>query len=300
MSEVDSYARRIDAREPRLRTDGSASSMEFSCFHGVQGRDSQPRARMSSMVDVVCNRKRWRPSWMEAMTPPQSWRFPTPPQKDGSGLRREGDKEGFVSKTSTRGAMEGAATINPNPILVARAERPLETVSKAEARGRDRRRFGLLVDLPTEAWEDDGNTRLNEAREELMDAVEGGEDEMDEWEVFEHVRDIMDPEHPHTLEELGVVSVDKVAWDQARKSVQVEFAPTVPHCSMATLIGLSLRVKLERSLPKHCKKDVVVHPGSHASEDALNKQLADKERVAAALENPKLREMVDQCLANSE
>lgn len=206
----------------------------------------------------------------------------------------------FVSKTSTRGAMEGAATINPNPILVARAERPLETVSKAEARGRDRRRFGLLVDLPTEAWEDDGNTRLNEAREELMDAVEGGEDEMDEWEVFEHVRDIMDPEHPHTLEELGVVSVDKVAWDQARKSVQVEFAPTVPHCSMATLIGLSLRVKLERSLPKHCKKDVVVHPGSHASEDALNKQLADKERVAAALENPKLREMVDQCLAISE
>jgi len=298
------------------------------------------------MVDVVCNRKRWRPSWMETMTPP-SWRFPTPPQKDGCGLPREGDKEGvlfphpcfspgpslpdfffffrwrnipsfrvsfrcflpffyfrgvvqFVSKTSTRGAMEGAATINPNPILVARAERPLETVAKAEARGRDRRRFGLLVDLPTEAWEDDGNTRLNEAREEPMDAVEGGEDEMDEWEVFEHVRDIMDPEHPHTLEELGVVSVDKVAWDQARKSVQVEFAPTVPHCSMATLIGLSLRVKLERSLPKHCKKDVVVHPGSHASEDALNKQLADKERVAAALENPKLREMVDQCLANSE
>lgn len=93
MSEVDSYARRIDAREPRLRTDGSASSMEFSCFHGVQGRDSQPRARMSSMVDVVCNRKRWRPSWMEAMTPPPVVAVPNTPPK-GWAWSAEGRRQG--------------------------------------------------------------------------------------------------------------------------------------------------------------------------------------------------------------
>lgn len=32
---------------------------------------------------------------------------------------------------------------------------------------------------------------------------------------------------------------------------------------------------------------------------AVNKQLNDKERVAAALENPNLLEMVDECLAAS-
>nr|XP_023874185.1 protein AE7-like [Quercus suber] len=45
--------------------------------------------------------------------------------------------------------------------------------------------------------------------------------------------------------------------------------------------------------------DIRVAPGSHASESAVNKQLNDKERVAAALENPNLVDMVDECLAPS-
>lgn len=40
-----------------------------------------------------------------------------------------------------------------------------------------------------------------------------------------------------------------------------------------------------------------VTPGSHNSEGAVNKQLADKERVAAALENPNLLDMVEKCLS---
>lgn len=38
---------------------------------------------------------------------------------------------------------------------------------------------------------------------------------------------------------------------------------------------------------------------SHFFFDAVNKQLNDKERVAAALENPNLVDMVDECLAPS-
>ncbi|KAF3449603.1 hypothetical protein FNV43_RR10334 [Rhamnella rubrinervis] len=45
--------------------------------------------------------------------------------------------------------------------------------------------------------------------------------------------------------------------------------------------------------------DIRVAPGSHATEAAVNKQLNDKERVAAALENPNLLDMVDECLAPS-
>ncbi|KAE8023325.1 hypothetical protein FH972_009034 [Carpinus fangiana] len=47
------------------------------------------------------------------------------------------------------------------------------------------------------------------------------------------------------------------------------------------------------------KVDIRVAPGSHASEAAVNKQLNDKERVAAALENPNLLDMVGECLAPS-
>ncbi|GAU25769.1 hypothetical protein TSUD_222260, partial [Trifolium subterraneum] len=38
--------------------------------------------------------------------------------------------------------------------------------------------------------------------------------------------------------------------------------------------------------------DIRVAPGSHATEAAVNKQLNDKERVAAALENPNLVDMI--------
>ena len=66
---------------------------------------------------------------------------------------------------------------------------------------------------------------------------------------------------------------------------------------MATLIGLCLRVQLLRALPSRFKVDIYVSPGSHASEHAVNKQLNDKERVAAALENPMLLDRVNLCLS---
>ena len=50
--------------------------------------------------------------------------------------------------------------------------------------------------------------------------------------------------------------------------------------------------------PDLLQVDIAVTPGGHASEAAVNKQLNDKERVAAALENPNLLRMVDNCLAS--
>ncbi|KAG5134570.1 hypothetical protein JHK82_025758 [Glycine max] len=108
-----------------------------------------------------------------------------------------------------------------------------------------------------------------------------------------------DPEHPYSLEELKVITEEAVEVDDQRNYVRVMFTPTVEHCSMATVIGLCLRVKLMRSLPSRYKVDIRVAPGSHATEAAVNKQLNDKERVAAALENSNLLNMVDDCLAPS-
>ncbi|KAB2074163.1 hypothetical protein ES319_A07G134200v1 [Gossypium barbadense] len=114
-----------------------------------------------------------------------------------------------------------------------------------------------------------------------------------------HIRDIKDPEHPYSLEELKVITEDAIEVDNERSYLRVTFTPTVEHCSMATVIGLCLRVKLMRSLPSRYKMDIRVAPGTHATEAAVNKQLNDKERVAAALENPNLLDMVDECLAPS-
>lgn len=138
-------------------------------------------------------------------------------------------------------------------------------------------------------------TLVVRGREDLLrEEDEGAEDAIDALEIFEHIRHINDPEHPNTLEELKVARLEDI--EVGHNTVTVNFTPTVPHCSMATLIGLCIRVKLLRSLPDDLKVDIYVAPGSHASEHAVNKQLNDKERVAAALENEKLLEVVNGCL----
>lgn len=96
------------------------------------------------------------------------------------------------------------------------------------------------------------------------------------------IRSIYDPEHPNTLEDLRVVSAPQIEVHD--NLVVIEFTPTVPHCGLSTLIGLlyithkllfvvehnieglSIRVRLLRSLPRRFKVDIRVKPGSHQSE----------------------------------
>ena len=129
------------------------------------------------------------------------------------------------------------------------------------------------------------------------------------------IRNIQDPEHPLTLEQLNVVNLnhvqvkdkknnhqdnddDNVMDEHDFSSIIVKFTPTIPHCSMATLIGLCIRVKLLRSLPNRFKVTVIINPGTHASESAINRQLNDKERAIAALENDHLLSVVNKCILN--
>ena len=78
--------------------------------------------------------------------------------------------------------------------------------------------------------------------------------------------------------------------------VIVDVTPTINHCSMATVIGLGVRVRLDQALPPNYRVDVRIKEGTHAQDDQTNKQLADKERVAAALENKNLREVLRKML----
>ncbi|THV07991.1 hypothetical protein K435DRAFT_741528 [Dendrothele bispora CBS 962.96] len=151
---------------------------------------------------------------------------------------------------------------NPNPTIF-RTEKPSSS--------RLAQKRSLWID-------EEENTDIDEDNDDV--------EAIDQDEVFDLIRYISDPEHPNTLEELRVVSAPQITI--SGNLIKVEFTPTVPHCGMSTVIGLSIRVRLLRSLPSRFKVDIVVKPGSHQSEHAVNKQLNDKERVAAALENPLL------------
>lgn len=136
-------------------------------------------------------------------------------------------------------------------------------------------------------------------------------DPLTSQEIFELLRYINDPEHPLTLEQLNVINVNNVSIDVNDKLIRVFFTPTIPHCTMATLIGLCIKVKLIRSVSTKYKFIVLITPQSHQSEVAstltfdtyiliispvVNRQLNDKERVAAALENKHLIDVVNKCV----
>ena len=69
---------------------------------------------------------------------------------------------------------------------------------------------------------------------------------------------------------------------------------------MATLIGLAIRIKLARHFGPRWHLDVHIDPGSHLDESDINKQLSDKERVAAAIENTNLMLVIDEMVKSND
>uniref|UniRef100_A0A060T6T3 ARAD1C16192p n=1 Tax=Blastobotrys adeninivorans TaxID=409370 RepID=A0A060T6T3_BLAAD len=131
---------------------------------------------------------------------------------------------------------------------------------------------------------------------------EEDEDPIDSQEIYDLISTISDPEHPLTLGQLAVVNLPHIyVHDSGNKNkmaeVVVEITPTITHCSLATLIGLGIRVRLERCLPPRFRITINVRKGTHQSETQVNKQLNDKERVAAACENEQLLGVISGMLA---
>ncbi|KAJ5902428.1 MIP18 family protein [Penicillium taxi] len=126
------------------------------------------------------------------------------------------------------------------------------------------------------------------------------EEPIDEQEIYDLIKSISDPEHPISLGELAVVSLPDISIkrtlpnipDSPLQTVTVLVTPTITHCSLATVIGLGVRVRLEQSLPSRFRVDVRIKEGTHSTGDEVNKQLGDKERVAAALENGALMQVI--------
>ena len=145
----------------------------------------------------------------------------------------------------------------------------------------------------------------------LSDSESSGEDDnveepIDEQEIYDLIAPISDPEHPLTLGSLSVVNLPDISLKPLAPGspltvLTILITPTITHCSLATVIGLGVRVRLEQALPPRFRVDVRIKEGTHSTAEQVNRQLGDKERVAAALENGTLmgvlRKMLEGCEA---
>ncbi len=125
--------------------------------------------------------------------------------------------------------------------------------------------------------------------------------------IFEIIRDIKDPEHPNSLEELQIVSKNDIKITEINDDevlckfniplpcIEITIAPTVPHCSMAGIIGICVLSELQKFIDKYWIK-LLIKEDSHVNREALNKQLSDKDRVMAALENEGLSDLIASCV----
>jgi metal-sulfur cluster biosynthetic enzyme len=133
----------------------------------------------------------------------------------------------------------------------------------------------------------------------LTDLINPLSSELSPSEIFSYLRHLHDPEHPNlSLEQLRVVRLEHITVNS--NVVTVLYTPTIPTCSVATVIGLTLVAKLMFCLPEGSKIRVQVAPKTHDQEGSINKQLVDKERVAAAMENRNLLKMVKRAVKRTD
>jgi len=194
---------------------------------------------------------------------------------------------------------------NANPVVLNASDLPTRK-RRSASHGADGKNASIFA-FPAPAISTDPFFQY--AKSEISDSEDESEVEtIDEQEIYDLIATMSDPEHPITLGALAVVSLPDISIrptipnrpESPLRTVTVLVTPTIQHCSLATVIGLGVRVRLEESLPARFRVDVRIKEGTHSTADEVNKQLADKERVAAALWNPTLQSFIKKMLETCE
>ncbi|KAK4084644.1 uncharacterized protein Triagg1_1124 [Trichoderma aggressivum f. europaeum] len=218
--------------------------------------------------------------------------------------------------------MAAAALDNANPTILSASQLPTRQKRSAPRNGPDCRYSDLIFAKPSYMsrpflqdddirYQDDTAAAVAWSRFATGSGAAAAEDDLsaepiDEQEIYDLISSITDPEHPVSLGQLSVVNLPDIHITPSPAlgvpspntivQVTVELTPTVTHCSLATVLGLGVRVRLEQVLPPNYRVEVICKENSHSQDDQVNKQLSDKERVAAALENDSLRSVLDKML----
>ncbi|KAG6086629.1 hypothetical protein E4U15_000537 [Claviceps sp. LM218 group G6] len=199
-----------------------------------------------------------------------------------------------------------AALDNANPTILSPSQLPTRHKTVSARNGPDSKYSDIIFSKPPYFSSPFSDKDLT------WPGCDNGSDDLsapepiDEQEIYDLISTISDPEHPVSLGQLSIVNINDihispspacgVPDSNAIVQVMVEITPTVTHCSLATVLGLGVRVRLEQCLPPNYRVDVICRENTHSQDDQVNKQLADKERVAAALENDSLKGVLDKML----
>lgn len=198
---------------------------------------------------------------------------------------------------------------NANPSILNPSDLPTRRPATLTSSPRRDGGTGLFDDLLPRSFSDPfaapPSPSSSPSSDEFSESEEDTPEPIDAQEVYDLISPISDPEHPLSLGSLSVVQLQDIHIAGPRSAgssistVTVDITPTITHCSLATVIGLGVRVRLEQSLPPRFRIDVRVKEGTHSTAAQVTKQLGDKERVAAALENGTLagviRKMLSTC-----
>ncbi|KAG5992262.1 hypothetical protein E4U52_002945 [Claviceps spartinae] len=199
-----------------------------------------------------------------------------------------------------------AALDNANPTILSPSQLPTRHKTVSARNGPDSKYSDIIFSKPPYFSSPFSDKELT------WPGCDNGSDDLsapepiDEQEIYDLISTISDPEHPVSLGQLSIVNINDIHINpspacgvpdsNAIVQVMVEITPTVTHCSLATVLGLGVRVRLEQCLPPNYRVDVICRENTHSQDDQVNKQLADKERVAAALENDSLKGVLDKML----
>ncbi len=191
---------------------------------------------------------------------------------------------------------------NANPIILNPSDLP--TRRRRAASNQSTQNGPAIFSYPSPAYSDDPFSPATSSKAESDSDNDSMVEPIDEQEIYDLISTISDPEHPLSLGSLAVVSLPDISIkptipsrpQSTLRTVTVLVTPTITHCSLATVIGLGVRVRLEQSLPARFRVDVKIKEGTHSTAEEVNKQLADKERVAAAMENGTLMGVVKKML----
>ncbi|KAG5938288.1 hypothetical protein E4U59_003872 [Claviceps monticola] len=199
-----------------------------------------------------------------------------------------------------------AALDNANPTILSPSQLPTRHKTVSARNGPDNKYSNIIFSNPayfSSPFSDKDLTwpGCDNASDDLS-----APEPIDEQEIYDLISTISDPEHPVSLGQLSIVNINDIHITPSPAcgvpdldtivQVMVEITPTVTHCSLATVLGLGVRVRLEQCLPPNYRVDVLCRENTHSQDDQVNKQLADKERVAAALENDSLKGVLDKML----
>lgn len=201
--------------------------------------------------------------------------------------------------------MENRELANANPVVLNPSDLPTRIRQTTNQKHSGDESFIFAISANRRVVDPFYESEVSEASDS---DVESEAEEIDEQEIYDLIATMSDPEHPITLGALAVVSLPDISIKPTishkplspLRTVTVLITPTIQHCSLATVIGLGVRVRLEESLPARFRVDVRIKDGTHSTAEEVNKQLADKERVAAALWNPTLQSFIKKMLETCE